>query len=130
MVLANMMHTVDPAQEILEKVGDLSKLNIFGRNVLVGVYVRPEKTKGGLFLTDNARQEDRYQGKVGLVLKTGPFAFSQADNDWFAGSTISKGDWVFLRPSDGWSVTVNGVLCRMLNDDQIRGQIPHPDYVY
>jgi hypothetical protein len=39
-------------------------------------------------------------------------------------------DWVVFRPSDGWSITVNGVLCRLLQDSNVKGRIRHPDQVW
>ena len=94
------------------------------------VYVRPEKTKSGIILTSNTRDEDRIQGKVGLVLKKGPQAFVDPSNTWFGDVDIEIDDWVFYRPSDGWSVTINGVLCRVLDDTNIRGRIQNPDHVW
>ena len=39
-------------------------------------------------------------------------------------------DWVVFRPSDGWSVTVNKVICRILDDTNVRGRIQQPDQVW
>jgi hypothetical protein len=40
------------------------------------------------------------------------------------------GDWLFFRPSDGFPISVNGVPCRLLIDEDIRGRISHPDAVW
>jgi hypothetical protein len=45
-----MVHDVDPAQDVTKKIGDLSKFEVFHNQILVGVYIRPEKTKSGLIL--------------------------------------------------------------------------------
>jgi co-chaperonin GroES (HSP10) len=92
--------------------------------------VRPEKTKSGLYLTDANRDEDKIQGKVGLLVKLGPIAFDDMSGQWFQGVDVDLNDWIVFRPSDGWSVTVNGVLCRMIEDVNVRGKIPHPDMVW
>ena len=42
---------------------------------LVATYIRPNITGGGIILTDKTSEEDRWQGKVGLLLKVGPTAF-------------------------------------------------------
>jgi len=125
-----MLHEKDPKEVLLEQVGDTSKIEVFNMQVLVAVYIRPEKTKSGLFLSDRARDEDRYQSKVGLIIKKGPTAFVDKDGEWFSGLDIKEGDWIVFRPSDGWNVTVNGTLCRMLDDMSVRARIEHPDQVW
>jgi co-chaperonin GroES (HSP10) len=125
-----MLHEKDPKEVLLEQVGDISKIDVFNMQVLVAVYIRPEKTKSGIFLSDKARDEDRYQSKVGLIIKKGPTAFVDKDGEWFSGLDIKEGDWIVFRPSDGWNVTVNGTLCRMLDDMSIRAKISHPDLVW
>jgi co-chaperonin GroES (HSP10) len=96
----------------------------------VAVYIRPEKTKSGIILSDKTRDEDRYQSKVGLIVKKGPSAFVDDDGKWFSGLDVNEGDWIVFRPSDGWNITVNGTLCRMLDDMSIRARISHPDQVW
>ena len=125
-----MLHQKDPKKVLLEQVGDTSSIEIFNMQVLVAVYIRPEQTRGGLFLSDKSRDEDRYQSKVGLILRKGPTAFVDKDGEWFSGLNINEGDWVVFRPADGWSITVNGTLCRMLDDMSVRARIAHPDHVY
>ena len=125
-----MTHVNDPVQEILENVGDLSGIDVFNNQVLVGIYIRPAKTKGGIILTNNTVDEDRYQGKVGLVLKVGNVAFEDANGEWFKDANLKVGDWVVFRPSDGWSVAMNNYPCRMLDDMSIRARIQHPDQVW
>jgi len=125
-----MLHEKDPKEVLLEQVGDISKIEVFNMQVLVAVYIRPEKTKSGLFLSDRARDEDRYQSKVGLIIRKGPTAFVDKDGEWFSGLEIKEGDWIVFRPSDGWNITVNGTLCRMLDDMSVRARIEHPDQVW
>lgn len=125
-----MDHTDDPRAKLLEELGDLSNVEIFNNQVLVAVYIRPQKTKSGIFLTDKTTEEDRYQSKVGLVIKKGPSAFDDESGKWFNGVNIEVNDWVVFRPSDGWAVTVNNVLCRMIDDINVRGRIDNPDRVW
>lgn len=130
MSLMLMQHDVDPKKKLRDDVGDLSKFEIFNNQVLVGVYIRPAKTKSGIYLTDRTTDEDKYQGKIGLVLKKGATAFIDPENQWFSDVKIDENDWVLFRPSDGWSITVNGVLCRVLDDHAIRGRVDQPDKVW
>jgi len=125
-----MHHENDPREMLLKDLGDISKVELLNTQVLVAVYIRPEKTKGGIIMATKARDEDRHQSKVGLIIKTGPSAFVDENGKWFSDLNLKLGDWIVFRPSDGWNVTVNGVLCRMFDDTAIRARIPHPDSVY
>ena len=125
-----MEHDVDPRKKLMEEMGDLSKVEVFNNQILVAVYLRPEKTKSGLYMPDAHRDEDKYQSKVGLVLKKGPMAFDDNTGQWFNGVTITANDWIVFRPSDGWSITINGVICRMIDDVNVRGRVDHPDRVW
>lgn len=125
-----MAHSANPAEELKKKVGDLSKIQIMHNQVLVAVYIRPEKTASGIFLADQTRAEDRFQGKAGLVLKKGPLAFVDDATNKFHGQDVHPGEWVFYRVSDGFPLIINGQLCRLLEEVHIKGKIPSPDVVY
>ena len=127
---ALMNHIKDPANEIRKRIGDISKIEVLHNQILVGVYIRPEITKGGILLTPQTRDEDRYQGKAGLVLKKGPLAFVDDDNNKFHGQNVDIGDWVFYRVSDGFPLVLNGTLCRLLEEVHVKGKIPSPDVVF
>jgi co-chaperonin GroES (HSP10) len=130
MATMKMVHTVDPAQEIVEGVGDLSGHRLLFSSLLIGIYQRPEKTAGGVILTDRFRGEDEYQGKTGLVLKKGPRAFVDDGDVKFHGENVNVGEWVWYRPSDGFAVTINGQKCRCIQDVHIKGVAPAPDTVW
>ena len=130
MTLVAMQHDVDPKQKLIEEIGDLSKVELFNNQILVAVYIRPQKTKSGIYLSDKTVDEDRYQSKVGLLMKMGPSAFEENSDGWFNGEKFNEHDWLVFRPSDGWSITVNGVLCRILADTQVKGRIATPDQVW
>jgi len=125
-----MDHEIEPKQKLLDDLGDLSNIEIFNNQILVAVYIRPTRTKSGLYLSDKTIDEDRYQGKVGLLVGMGPAAFQDESGQWFDNATFNLHDWIVFRPSDGWNVTVNGVLCRMLSDTQVKARIGGPDQVW
>lgn len=127
--LHKMAHAEDPRTAVLEAMGDLSGIQLTGRQVMVGIYMRPEKTKGGIFLTDKAKDEDLHQGKVGLIVKVGPNAFKSDDEHSFPGTPPMVGDWVFFRVADGWCLSVNGRISRIMQDVNVRGVLDHPDTV-
>lgn len=130
MPFMTMEHQIDPKEAILKELGDISSLEIYNNQVLVAVYIRPEKTKSGILLPGQTRDEDKFQSKVGLVLKKGPSAFEDETGAWFKDIKIQEHDWIVFRPSDGWSITVNNVLCRMIDDMNIKGRVDHPDRVW
>ena len=125
-----MDHDVDPKQKIIDQLGDMSKIEILNNQILCAVYVRPTKTKSGIYLADQTTAEDRFQGKVGLLVGMGPSAFQDESGQWFADASFKLHDWLVFRPSDGWNVTINGVLCRMLSDTQVKMRIPAPDIAW
>ncbi len=129
MAFAEMNHEVAPAEFLKNAVGDLSGIEIFHNQVLIAVYQRPEKTKSGILLAHSTRDEDRYQSKIGLVLKKGPQAFVSG-GDYVFETPLDVGDWAIYQPSSGWSVTVNGVLCRILVDTSVKGRVSHPDMIW
>ncbi len=111
-------------------IGDISGLEIFNNQILAVVHIRPSKSKGGIIFTDKTRGEDEYQSKIGLIVKKGPEAFVDATGTWFNGVNLDIGDWIIFRPSDGWNITVNGVLCRIMEDTVIRGKVSDPNVIY
>lgn len=124
-----MEHETDPKEVIFSALGSLSAVEVAQNQMLLAVYERPARTKSGIFITDNSRDEDRFQGKVGLVVALGPDAFKD-DEKWTFTVRAEVGDWVVIRASDGWALTINGKLCRMAKDADLRLRIQHPDAVW
>lgn len=122
-------HEGDPKAKLLDAVGDVDGVDIFHNQVLVAVYIAPEKTKGGIIRPQQNIDEDKYQGKVGLIIKLGPNAFI-SDAKWSWPEDMSVGDWVFYRISDTVGVTVNGQTCRILDDVDVKGRVEKPDDVW
>jgi len=122
-----MQHDQDPAELLLEKLGDIGKIHVFNTYVLYAIYERPKVTKGGIHLTDNTTGEDEYQGKVGLIIKVGPMVNDEHES---RGAKLEPGQWIAVRASDGWALKVNGVLCRMVNEKSIHMAIPAPDTIW
>lgn len=126
----------DPKQAILDAIGDFSGIDVFHHQVLVGTYIPPEKTRGGIIIPDKSMAENRFQGKCALVLKVGPNAFKDDSVNKFGGKTVEPGDWVFFRTSDGWEFflgeaqTATGASVRLVEDVDIKGRVPDPTMIY
>lgn len=124
----------DTKQEIIRKIGDLSRFAIASREVLLAIYLRPEMTPGGIVLPHQNLKEDLYQAKAHLVLKIGDCC------EFAPGLDVKLNDWVIVKPSDGWNLEVNTrpevlsrddfVPCRIVNDIRIRGIVGHPGMVW
>ena len=140
----------DPVAAMFERVGDMTNYNIFHNLVLVATYIKPPKImknaegKDVLFhFTDKTLAEDRFQGKVGLIIKMGPLAFKERRGVEFGGAAAEVGDWVMYRPSDGTELFIKdmsglkheglkneGIPCRLLDDFNIMGRISAPSLIY
>ncbi len=128
--IRKMAHEQDPAQVIRAEVGGLDNIDVYHNQILVGIYTRPEKTAGGIILSESTKKEDVHQGVVGLVLKVGPMAFVDDGTTKFHGQSVKPGDWIVYRTSDTHKVAINGVVCRLLEDSLVKLRVPHPDVVY
>lgn len=142
--------------QIAQAVGSLADIEVFGRQIIVGAYVRPNKTAGGFYIPISAQKEDIWQGKAVLVLRVGPDAFT--GNDDYVRAVFGPkgapvpGDWVFLRSDSGLQVSLcgdgaervkgkdhrgepidlydwDGWPCRIVADDSIIGRINKPHTV-
>lgn len=120
---------LDPKQAILNEIGDLSGVEILGDKVLLGIFIRSEKTKGGIIRPDANIQEDVWQGKAGLVLKLGPDAFEDT-SDYKFSRRIEVGEWCVFQIGDAWSVNINNVPCRVVRDVGIRMVVKDPNIVF
>jgi hypothetical protein len=139
----------DIASEIWGAVGDLAGFEVFGSQILIGVYCRPPVLKNGFRIGGQMALEDVWQGKVGLVLKIGPTAFrattrrtetqtsfplgpdteafneeveivEEGDEKRFNGRIPEVGDWVFSRVQDCEQLNYKGAGAK-------KRQIRRPD---
>lgn len=133
----------DAKTELLDKLGDISQVEVAQNEVLLAMYMRPEKTAGGIIMPHQNLREDRYQGKVGLVVKIGAacrFVRTDEKTGVTYGIDIQLHDWVAVRTSDTWSLEINAdpnvsdprafTLCRLVYDDEIKLKVPHPGMVW
>lgn len=120
------------AADIKESVARyLPSIRIGGADVLVGVWVPPEKTKGGIFVPDKTRDESRFQGVTGLVLKLGPHAYkTEKTESWFGAHPHPKeGDWVSFNFKQGEPFYLAKQPCRLVNDQYVLVIIDRPDLI-
>ena len=99
-----------------------------GWRMVVLPYRGTEKTKGGLYLTDKAVEEQQLTTNVGMILSMGSDAY--ADKEKFPnGPWCKKGDWVVFARYAGSRVKIDGGEIRILNDDEILAKLKSPEDV-
>ena len=96
-----------------------------GWRVLILPYLGAEKSKGGIILTDQAREREQLATVCGYVLATGPDAYGDA-NKFPDGPWCQKGDWVIFARYAGSRLKIDGGDLRLLNDDEILAIIQDP----
>lgn len=109
----------DARAEIARMIGDISEHELFGRKVLLALYMRPETmttVKNGrpvkVIIPVKTRREDIYQGTVCMVLAHGPDAFA-GDEAYLLQRYGKKGppkvgDWIFIEAQQGSSFSIEG----------------------
>jgi hypothetical protein len=128
-----MVHDEPPAEVIWRDVGPLDQIEVLGQYVLVCGYIRPAtRTIGGIEIPETATEEDRYQGRVGMVLKVGAQAFVDSDVPpvKFGGFKCQPGQWIVYRPSDGIRFQIGKRDCRLIADVHVKMRLGTPDEVY
>lgn len=128
----------DPKKALLDSVGDVSGIDVFHNLVLVATYIEPETTPGGIIKPDRAIEESRFQGKAALVLSVGPLAFKDDGSAQFGGKSVQTGDWVMVRPSDGFELFKiktgktgsDATSCRLFEDIHIKARLSDPALIY
>lgn len=116
--IVELAQAADPKKALISAV-DVSGLTVFGENLLVATYIRPEKTKGGIIRPEQNIKEDEFQGNVGLVLKVG---------DGLSSDEIIH-QWVIFGHNDGLRCRYMDVPCRIISVDRIRGMVTDPSKV-
>lgn len=130
--IENLAQTTSPEEfknAILGAIGDLSGVDVMYNMVLLGIYIRPEKTAGGIYRPASNVDEDIWQGKAGMVLKLGPNAFVDDGEYQFHGQKVNVGEWCVFKVGDAWSLEINKVPCRLVRDSGIKLKVKDPSIV-
>lgn len=128
-----MVHDIDPKKVLWDAVRPyLDDCHPTQAYILAARYVRPEKTTGGIILTENqgTRGNDEYLGKAHLLLKCGPLAFWEENEGAVWGDAKPRpGDWISMRPSDGMSLYLGKTMCVLVLADAVRMITNRPDII-
>lgn len=137
-VVPKALHSEDPREKIWSEFsGFAKKFRVLGNNVLVAVYVRPETVQiknATLYLPQTTVDEDKNQGKVGLVLAKGPTAFMEDETHHWGGVVPQVGDWVVFKTYNTWPLDARTDKqmhrVRLVEDVFIWGVVDEPDIIY
>ena len=109
----------DPKGAIYKALGSaLDHIEPMGSLLLVGTYIAPDRSAGGILFSDRSQEEDLYLGCMGLVLKKGPTCFVDDALNVFHGQSVEIGSWVLFRYSSAWEAHLNGVSVRFVPDSR------------
>ena len=99
-----------------------------GWRVLVMPYMGKEKTDGGVYIPDAAREKEARATTVAYVVKVGPLAY-QDPNKFGDGCEpwCKEGDWVCIGRYAGSRFNIEGGEVRIINDDEVIATIIDPD---
>ncbi len=100
-----------------------------GNFIVCVLWARPEKTKGGVIITQAARDEEIWQGKNSLIVSIGPDCFQDNVYRCFTGVRARVGDWIVTDPMAGKKLQVNKAFVRIIVDDQILARTNGPQAI-
>ena len=97
-----------------------------GWRILILPFKMPEKTKGGIFLAQDAIERQQVGSNCGLVLEMGPHCYDDKKR-YPEGPWCKKGDWVIFAKYAGSRIQIDGGEVRLLNDDEVLAKIDNPE---
>lgn len=134
-----LIPTFDPEVErraLMDQIDmdELDRTQLIAGRVLIAKFIR--KNIGRIITSSQTQKEDGFQGKVGLVLKLGPLAFTNDDNHNWHGQCPKVGDWVLFFYGDGhdFDYSVAGshdrVPCKVITEADVQMILTRPDFAY
>ena len=97
-----------------------------GWRILILPFKMPEKSKGGIFLAQDAVERQQVGSNCGLVLEMGPHCYDDKKR-YPEGPWCKKGDWVIFAKYAGSRIQIDGGEVRLLNDDEVLAKIDNPE---
>ena len=98
-----------------------------GWRLLILPFRPPNKTAGGILLSNKTVEEGQIQTVAGYVLKVGPLAYS--GERFSTGPWCEEGDWVMFGRYAGSRFQIDGGEIKILNDDEIIARVPNPEAI-
>ena len=100
-----------------------------GYKILVKMHkVIEEKTKSGIYLPDQTKQDENTASLTAQVLAIGTDAYADPIK-YPNGPWCSVGDFVIVRSYSGTRIKIDGEEYRLINDDSPEAVVPDPQKV-
>jgi co-chaperonin GroES (HSP10) len=117
--IQGLTYALDELQTLLKKAN-------YDEDVMP--YMGKEKTDGGVYIPDAAREKEARATTVAYVVKVGPLAY-QDPNKFGDGCEpwCKEGDWVCIGRYAGSRFNIEGGEVRIINDDEVIATIIDPD---
>lgn len=110
-----------PEDICIQEIG--CDIEVKGYRILIKSAELPEKSKGGLILTESYKNMERRTKNLGRVLKIGPTAFT----DRFEDRRVNVGDWILYSIYEREEVYPNDKLCYFINDERVYASVKEYD---
>jgi chaperonin GroES len=94
------------------------------------ILVMPEietKTKGGIIIPDERKDAENVASVVAYVAAQGSYCYK--DPARFDAPWCEVGDWVIIAKYGGSRIKVDGIECRIVNDDSILAVASDPNLI-
>lgn len=98
-------------------------LVVKGYRVLVRPLGVKDKTKGGIILPDQTKEDANYLNTIGRVVAIGPLAWKRPDYE-IEGPWCAIGDYVLFPKFGGGRIIYGGVKYVLINDDEVQAVVP------
>ena len=131
-------HRTDPRQDIIDDMKEfIDHLKPVAALIALVMYERGKqkdndmaKSESGLLWIPDVKggviQEDKFQGKVGLVIAMGPLAFTEDDTHKWGNAVPKIHDWVMVSVGDTFSFDLPGPRrVRMVEDVNVKMIVSH-----
>jgi co-chaperonin GroES (HSP10) len=98
-------------------------LPVEGHRILLKAVTLPEKTKSGLYMSEQSKELAAVGYDIGLVVGVGPEAYRDKERFPY-GPRCKVGDWVDFSPFEKQKKKFNNYICFVINDDRVNFSIP------
>lgn len=95
-----------------------------GYRITVRLKKAEEKTRGGVFLVDQTKDEKRHLAMIAEVVELGPEAYVSTKDRTFSQPWCRVGDFIQFSKYAGSRMVINEIEYRSINDDEVQGVVP------
>lgn len=102
-----------------------------GWKILIKKKKPNEKSKGGIYLPDQAKEAESYMDICAQVVSIGPLAWCDRETGerWKCDRWAKPGDWVIVPKFTQFKMEIEEEEYRFINDDEIIAIVPDPTII-